>query len=362
MGSISLEMPAVGGRRGPFEVRRLPVTAEPVAQRSVRVAGSAAPDMEAAEVEASAAQVMGGPALTPASGVAAAAVRRWEMEERALINEESRNRYQVVRLLGRGQSGAVYLGREVALHRLVVVKVLRPEAGAEAHEHFRREARLGAQLAHRGIVPVFGFEEHARLAYLVMQYVPGTTLAERMRERGRIHHEEVRRILSDMVLALVHAHGNGVVHRDLKPDNVLLERDTGRAILADFGVAMRHWSDREIARERRAWGTPAYMSPEQALGEPDVDGRSDLYAVGLIGFAMLTGRLPFNGNTPASLLASRLTAGSPRVRQYTPSTPSDLARVIDRCLEMHREKRWSSAGELLRALRERKRWLRRVWG
>src|SRR5690606_25807988 len=222
------------------------------------------------------------------------------------------------RLLGRGGSGAVYLARDVALHRAVALKILRDDAGAEARERFRREARLAAQLAHPGIVPVHAYEERPRLAWLVMQYVSGESLADRLRARGRLAPDEARRILADLALALEHAHRHGVGHRALKPENLRLERGTGRALLADFGVAMRSWSDREMTRERRAWGTPAYMSPEQALGEPDVDGRSDLYALGLIGFAMLTGRLPFTGANPAALLASRLSSASPRVRDHAP--------------------------------------------
>ena len=367
MSTISMELPAIAAgapaprQAGGNTTRDLERSGDPAPSRRPFAPGLDHRDGSARSV-LHLPSVEEPPVLTPASGMAAAAVHRWEEEERVLVREESGRRYQVVRQLARGESGAVYLAREVALHRMVVVKVLRPEAGAEAHERFRREARLGAQLAHPGIVPVFAFEERPRLSYLVMQFVPGITLAERMREQGRMHADEVRRILSDVVLALVHAHGNGVVHRDLKPDNILLERDTGRAILADFGVAMRHWSDREMARERRAWGTPAYMSPEQALGEPDVDYRSDLYAVGLIGFGMLTGRLPFNGNSATSLLASRLSAGSPRVREYAPRTPADLAHVIDRCLEKQREARWSGAAELHRALHERKGWLQRILG
>lgn len=356
MTTITLEIPAIGGG-APVEVRRPPVTAEVRAQRAAKAASAAS----AAPVPEPPPTV---PAVTPVGGVPAAVAARWEMEERALILEETDGRYQVVRQLGRGGMGGVYLARDVALHRLVALKVLRPEAGPDERERFRREARLAAQLSHPGIVPVHAYDESPRLAWLVMQYVAGESLADRLRARKRLAPDETRRILHDLAAALDHAHRHGVVHRDLKPENVLLERESGRALLADFGVAMRSWADREMTSRRITWGTPAYMSPEQALGEPDVDGRSDLYALGLIGFAMLTGRLPFTGTTPAALLASRLSSGAPRVRAHAPDTPADLAAIIERCLEPEPERRWRSAKQLCAALAEqngrRRGWLARL--
>lgn len=348
MSSISLEMPAVTG--APVEVRRPPVTAETEARKRE----SAKESQSRAGVRAGSAGTRSRtptiPALTPVSGVLAQNAARLEATDRRLIALELGARYQVERLLGRGGNAAVYLARDVSLHRPVALKIVRDKDGSEPREQFRREARLAAQLAHPGIVPVYAYEERPAIAWLVMQYVSGESLADRLRARGRLTHQEARRILADLALALEHAHRNGVVHRDLKPANILLERGSERALLADFGVAMRHWSDREMTRDRRAWGTPAYMSPEQALGEPDVDGRSDLYALGLMGFAMLTGRLPFTGGTPEALLASRLSSAPPRVREYAPDTPPSLAAAIERCLEPKVERRWKSAMGLHQAL------------
>jgi serine/threonine protein kinase len=360
MGSISLEIPAITGT--PVEVRRPPVTAEVLAQRAAAAAPGAAMGTDASTARGTSADRRPPtiPALTPASGVPAVTAAQLEASDREAIAAEIGRRYQVERLLGRGASGAVYLARDVALHRAVALKIVRERDGSEARERFRREARLAAQLSHPGIVPVHSYDERGPIAWLVMQYVSGESLAERLRASGRLTPDETRRILAELSLALEHAHRNGIVHRDLKPENILLERGSGRVLLADFGVAMRHWSDREMASERRAWGTPAYMSPEQALGEPDVDGRSDLYALGLLGFAMLTGRLPFTGSTPAALLASRLSSGAPRVRDYSSDIPAHLAAAIDRCLEPRPERRWQSARQLYVALtKPRRGW--RFW-
>ena len=259
--------------------------------------------------------------------------------------------YQIVRELGRGAAGTVYLARDVALHRTVAIKVLAAEHGCiESCERFRREARMAAQLAHPNIVPLFSFGESGGAMYIVMQYVSGGSLAERLRHESRLPAAEVRRILTDLGHALDHAHRRGVVHRDVKPENVLLDAESGRAMLVDFGVATRPWWEVPHSELRRAFGTPAFMSPEQALGDPSVDGRSDVYAVGVLGYAMLAGTLPFAGRDPMAVAARRLGGSARPLAELAPEAPAWLVATIERCMEPEAERRWPSALALLEAL------------
>jgi serine/threonine-protein kinase len=268
--------------------------------------------------------------------------------------------------------GVVFLARDIALHRLVAIKVLRYEftSSEEHRERFRREARMTARLSHSSIVPVHTFGEiasddddpygqHAApLVYIVMKYVHGESLAERMRREHTLPAAEVQRILRDLALALDSAHRDGVVHRDLKAENILLERGSGRAMLTDFGVALQRSLDPVRADSAHAFGTPHYMSPEQAAGELDIDGRSDLYSIGVLGYYMLTGSLPFDGTTFEALAAKHIAEAPARL----PAGVSDgLKTAIERCLLKGREMRFRTGRELadvLAATPARRRWFR----
>jgi len=261
--------------------------------------------------------------------------------------------YQIVRELGRGAAGTVYLARDVALHRTVAIKVLAggAEHGAtDSGERFRREARMAAQLVHPNIVPLFAFGESGDAMYIVMQYVSGGSLAERLRHESRLSASEVRRVLVDLSLALDHAHRRGVVHRDVKPENVLLDAESGRAMLVDFGVATRPWWEVPHSDLGRAFGTPAFMSPEQALGDPNVDGRTDVYAIGVLGYAMLAGTLPFAGRDPMAVAARRLGGSARPLSELAPEAPAWLVETIECCMEPDAERRWPSALALHDAL------------
>jgi serine/threonine-protein kinase len=281
--------------------------------------------------------------------------------ERSLIDQRLAGQYQVVREIGRGGMGVVFLARDIALHRLVALKVLRREfAESEEHrERFRREARTTARLSHPGIVPVHTFGEDGALVYIVMKFVNGESLAERLRRVGTLPTGEARAVLVALARALESAHAEGVVHRDLKAENILLERGTGRAMLTDFGVALVRSLDPVRAESARAFGTPHYMSPEQAAGELDLDGRSDLYALGVLAHVMLAGHPPFDAPTFEALAAKHVTEPAPELRTVAPDVVPALGEVVDRCLVKDREQRWRSARELAEALeraRPRRRW------
>jgi hypothetical protein len=260
--------------------------------------------------------------------------------------------YEIVRPLGQGGMGAVYLARERSLERFVAIKVLRPEL-AEAHdgrERFRREARIAAQLSHPGIVPLHTFGEVGGIWYFVMGYVRGTSLAERLRLEGYIPVDEAHRILTELTDALACAHRGGIVHRDIKPANILLDADSGRAVLADFGVAKVGASDEHLTATGVVIGTPHYMSPEQVLGARTVDERSDIYSLGAVGYTMLAGREPFGGGEAIQIMRRRIAHSPPPLAPLVSAAAAPLAGVVMRCLARDPEQRWPSARDLGAAL------------
>ena len=300
----------------------------------------------------------------PISGELGPLSAAWEHEQ---IVTHLGDHFQIVREIGRGGMGVVFLARDIALHRLVAIKVLRHEftSSEEHRERFRREARMTARLSHPNIVPVHTFGEVVNdaspnpLVYIVMKYVHGESLAERMRRELTIPAAEVQRILRDLSLALDSAHRDGVVHRDLKAENILLERGTGRAMLTDFGVALLRSLDPVRADASRAFGTPHYMSPEQAAGELDIDGRSDLYSLGVLGYYMLSGELPFDGHTFEVLAAQHIAETHTPLADLVPGAPDALCAAIERSLQKDRALRWRTGRELADSLAVtgvRRRW------
>jgi serine/threonine-protein kinase len=298
----------------------------------------------------------------PIAGTLDSAPVGWEREQ--IVNHLS-DQYQVVREIGRGGMGVVFLARDIALHRLVAIKVLRYEFSSsnEHRERFRREARMTARLSHSNIVPVHTFGELDDLVYIVMKYVHGQSLAERMRRNDKLGAPEVQRVLRDLALALGSAHRDGVVHRDLKAENILLEGGSGRAMLTDFGVALLRSLDPVRADSSRAFGTPHYMSPEQAAGELDIDGRSDLYSLGVLGYYMLSGQLPFDAHSFQSLAAKHIAESHVPLADVVPSAPAALCEAIERCLSKSREARYRTGEDLAAALETvavRRRWFARA--
>src|SRR4051812_4409616 len=198
--------------------------------------------------------------------------------------------YSLERELGRGGMGIVYLAREVQLDRLVAIKALPPEKSSEpeVRERFLREARTAASLSHPNIVPIHRVGEASGTPYFVMTFVRDETLGERLRARGPVSPTALTRVMHDVALALGYAHGRGVIHRDVKPDNIMIEEGTERALVTDFGIAR---VATETESDESVMGTAHFMSPEQALGAT-VDGRSDIFSLGVVGFLAASGKLP----------------------------------------------------------------------
>ncbi len=257
-------------------------------------------------------------------------------------------RYSLDRELGRGGMGVVFLAREVALDRLVAIKLLPPALAANAslRERFLREARTAAQLSHPHIVPIHAVESHEALVFFVMAYIRGETLGERLRARGALPMAEALRVMQEVSWAIAHAHARGVIHRDIKPDNILLEEGSDRALVTDFGIAAFGEGDTPVGA---AMGTMHYMSPEQALGA-DPDARGDVYALGVTAFAALAGRRPFEGAEGRALLAQQSGSDAPAIRTLVPALPAAAATVIDRALARDPDQRWPSVEEFASAL------------
>jgi serine/threonine-protein kinase len=261
--------------------------------------------------------------------------------------------------IGRGGMGVVYHARDERLKRKVAVKVLPPELAfrEEIRIRFLREAETAARLSHPHIVPIHSVGEGPDgLVYFVMAYVDGESLAARLKRRERLPPEEARRIMMETADALGAGHALGIIHRDVKPDNILLEGSRGRTVLTDFGIAKALTSTTgpgTLTATGVAIGTPHYMSPEQAAGDREIDGRSDIYSLGVVGYQMLAGELPFSAPTVPGILLKQITEQAPNLRDRTPTCPDDLASCVMRSLEKEPEARWPTADALRRALESR---------
>src|SRR5258707_5940140 len=258
-------------------------------------------------------------------------------------------RYSLERELGRGGMGVVFLAREVGLDRLVAIKLLPPSKTADPRlrERFLREARTAAKLSHPNVIPIHAVEEIGAFVFFAMAYVEGETLTERVRRRGPLAPSGAARVLRDVAWALAYAHGQGVIQRDVKPDNILLE-STGRVLVADFGIAGIVAGAGALAGGE-VIGTPEFMSPEQALGEA-VDARSDLYSLGVVGFFAFSGTLPFEGEKATDVLAKQVTEPAPPLATASPGVPRRLAQAIDRCLAKDPAERPENTGVLAEQL------------
>ena len=259
--------------------------------------------------------------------------------------------------IGRGGMGVVYSARDLHLKRRVAIKLLPPELAfrQEIKKRFIREAQTAARLSHPHIVPIHTVGETGDLVYFVMGFVDGESLAQRLRRRGRLPVEEARRIIKETADALGLAHATNIIHRDIKPDNILLEGTRRRVMVTDFGIAkaLSEGGAGTLTGTGVALGTPTYMSPEQAAGESDVDARSDIYALGVVAFEMLCGKPPFRAPTVPGLLMKQITEPPPDMMRIRSEIPEELAATVMRCLEKDPENRWPTADALRRALESR---------
>jgi serine/threonine-protein kinase len=261
-------------------------------------------------------------------------------------------RYVLERELGRGAQATVYLARDLRHERCIALKVLRPELAAMlGAERFLREIKLTAQLQHPHILALYDSGDADGALYYVMPFVPGESLRARLVRDGRLDVDEAVRITREVGAALDYAHRHGIVHRDIKPENILLD-DDGHALVADFGIAraLACVTDARTTGTGVALGTPAYMSPEQANGEHELDGRSDVYSLGCVLYEMLAGRPPFAAPTVQATIAKRFAGPPARVRELRPAVSADIDAAIARAMTIARADRFGTARELSDAL------------
>jgi serine/threonine-protein kinase len=257
--------------------------------------------------------------------------------------------YEVSQELGRGGMGVVYLARDVRLDRLVAIKSLPAHLSQDprVRERFLREARTAAALSHPNIVPIHRADEIDGQVFFVMGFVDGESLAHRIRHEGRLGAREVMLSLRDVADALHYAHQRGIVHRDVKAENIMIDRATGRAMVTDFGIA-RVGEATNLTASGLILGSVYYMSPEQVTGER-VDGRSDVYSLGVTAYHALTGRFPFENEMASAVLVAHVNTPAPSVRSVAPNVPESAAALVDRCLAKDPGARYQSAEELAKA-------------
>ena len=262
------------------------------------------------------------------------------------------SQYEVEKEIGRGGMGIVYKGRDRRLKRPVAIKLLPPELAFrdEIRTRFLREAQTAAQLSHPNVVPIYSVDEVDGLVFFVMALIEGESLAAYLRREGRVSMDFARRVLRDVADALAYAHARTIVHRDIKPDNILLDRVTGRTVVSDFGIARAAEGDSRLTVTGVAVGTPAYMSPEQATGEREIDGRSDLYSLGIVGYQMLAGELPFAAANTPTMLMKHISDQARPLRELRPDIAPGLELSIERAMEKQRDRRWRDASSFRDAL------------
>jgi serine/threonine-protein kinase len=260
-------------------------------------------------------------------------------------------------LLGQGGFAAVFRARDTVLNRDVAVKVLDVELAPSAvvAERFMREAQTVARLEHPHIVPIYKVGRQEEIFYLIMRYIDGPSLGQLLDTQKKLEIGDAARIARQAADALAYAHSREIVHRDIKPDNIMVDR-SGHVLVTDFGIAKAAQAAKEkkkngasLTSEGVVVGTPQYMSPEQASGDP-LDGRSDIYSLGIVLYEMLAGSPPFDGPSAANILAQQLTELPEPIRRRRPDVPEEMAVVLERMLDKKRDKRFQMASEVSRAL------------
>jgi serine/threonine protein kinase len=271
-------------------------------------------------------------------------------DELTVFSSALAGQYEVEREIGRGGMGVVYLARDLRLDRMVAIKTLPLHLASDPaiRERFLREARMAARLAHPNIVPVHRADEVGGQVFFVMGFVDGDSLAAKLATEKALSPKGTVPILRDVASALGYAHANGVVHRDVKTENILLDMISGRAMVTDFGIA-RMGEAAPLTATGQVLGTVYYLSPEQVAGD-GVDGRSDIYALGVVGYAMLSGQFPFDGPLASAVLVAHVNKQPVPLAAIAPHVPASLASIIDRCLAKNPAHRYQTCGDLDAAL------------
>jgi serine/threonine protein kinase len=274
---------------------------------------------------------------------------------RELINRVRQalsERYNVITEVARGGNATLYGALDKEGHK-VAIKVLHPElAVSVAADRFLREIRYASTLNHPHIAPLLDSGESDYLLWFVMPFVPGDTLRKVLRRERMLPIDRAVRVANDVLEALGHAHAHGFAHRDIKPDNIVLSAEGGGAVLVDFGIARAIASSGEdrVTRSDFVVGTEEYMSPEQAGGSPDIDGRTDIYSLGIVLFEALAGRPPFSAASAAAVLDMQQHANPPDLRKLRRDIPRDLSDAVLKALAKAREARWQTASDMRQAL------------
>ncbi len=290
-------------------------------------------------------------ALTPPDGLVPHTPTSAETDQLAIrLQAAIGEAYAVEGTLGAGGFAVVYLVRDLHLKRKLAVKVLSPDliTSRTVLERFRREAETVAQLSHPHIVPLHFIGQKDDLLYLAMECIEGGSLNERIEREGKLSVDEAVRVLREVASALAYAHRRGVIHRDIKPQNVLLEAETGRSLVTDFGIA-RTEQGTSLTASGMLVGTPAYLSPEQITGQPS-DHRADIYALGVMAYEMLTGQPPFSGPTPTAVLMKRIASPPTPIVKLRPEVPEPIRDIVEACLAQDPAERFQSAGDIVSAL------------
>jgi serine/threonine-protein kinase len=261
--------------------------------------------------------------------------------------------FDLEREIGRGGMAIVYRARDPRLKRGVAVKLLPPDLAfrADIRSRFLREAETAARLSHPNIVSIYTVDEREGLVYFVMALVEGEGVGDRVKRAGPLPIDDARNILREVAGALAYAHAQGVVHRDIKPDNILLDANSGRAMVTDFGIARAaRDGDARLTATGAAIGTPAYMSPEQCAGDREIDGRSDLYSLGAVAYQMLAGAPPFIGGSTPSIMMKQVMEMPVALRERRPDVPPDLEQIVMRLLEKDPSQRFANGAALIAAI------------
>ncbi|HET9708672.1 MAG TPA: protein kinase [Gemmatimonadales bacterium] len=259
--------------------------------------------------------------------------------------------YRIERLLGRGGMGMVFLAQDLTLEREVAIKVLPPDFSSDPQviKRFQQEAKTAAKLDHPNIIPIYRVESAEGLNFFVMKFISGTSLEDVLESQQPLSYDYIQRILSEAARALGHAHSRKVVHRDVKPANIMFDHD-GRVMLTDFGISKALQSAGNLTGTGMIVGTPHYMAPEQAKGQP-VDGRADQYSLGIVGYRLLSGQLPFSGDSVHTILYKHIFEPAPNVAALRPGTPRTLTDAIQRALSKEPSDRFPTMEAFAEAVR-----------